>query len=143
DGQTTRVESRELVPGDVLVLNEGDAVAADARLVSCANLKVTEASLTGESEPVIKQTSVLPPETGLADRVNMVYKGTAVVSGVARAVVVHTGLATEMGQIARLLEDRKSTRLNSSHVKISYAVFCLKKKSMDGKRAGCAPCPSQ
>src|SRR5690606_22193094 len=103
-GQTTRVESRELVLGDVLVLNEGDAVAADARLVLCANLKVTEASLTGESEPVIKQTLVLPPETGLADRVNMVYKGTVVVSGVARAVVVHTGLATEMGQIARLLD---------------------------------------
>jgi P-type Ca2+ transporter type 2C len=103
-GQTVRVESRELVPGDILVLNEGDAVAADARLLSCANLKVSEASLTGESESVLKHTHPLPEPTPLADRVNMVYKGTAISSGVARAVVVRTGIETEMGHIARLLE---------------------------------------
>lgn len=106
-GQTVRVESRDVVPGDILVLNEGDSVSADARVVSSANLKVTEASLTGESEPVLKNAQVVAETTALADRVNMVFKGTAVSSGVARAIVVRTGLATEMGQIAKLLEQTR------------------------------------
>ncbi len=109
-GQVTRIESREVVPGDVLVLNEGDAIPADARLVHCANLKVNEASLTGESEPALKQTQSLPLDTPLADRLNLVFKGTAVASGVARAVVVHTGTATEVGHIARLLENTREER---------------------------------
>lgn len=104
DGHPKRVDARDIVPGDILVLNEGDAIGADARLVACANLEVMEASLTGESEPVRKHLNAEPRDAALADRVNMVYKGTAVSSGVARAVVTHIGLRTEVGRIAHLLE---------------------------------------
>ena len=103
DGIPLRVPTRELVPGDLLALGEGDTVAADARLLSAATLKVSEASLTGESEPVLKDARTLPGETALGDRLNMVHNGTAVAQGVGRAVVTGTGMATEMGQIADLL----------------------------------------
>ena len=104
DGAQRRVPAIEIVPGDVLILAEGDAVAADARLLSASSLRVAEASLTGESEPVQKQSARLDAPAALADRVNMVYKGTAVARGVGRAVVTATGMATEMGHIAGLLE---------------------------------------
>lgn len=107
DGQVSRIPARELVPGDVLVLAEGDAISADARLLSCANLRINEASLTGESEPVLKQLHPLPEVTPLADRTNLLYKGTSVASGVGRAVVTHIGVTTEMGRIARLLESTR------------------------------------
>ncbi len=103
DGQETRIPSAELVPGDILTLAEGDAVAADARLVEAATLMVAEASLTGESEAVTKRVDRLDGPAGLADRVNMVFSGTAVTRGRGRAVVVATGMATEMGRIAALL----------------------------------------
>src|SRR5690606_5932396 len=93
-----------LVKGDVLVLNEGDSVGADARLVRAINLRVAEASLTGESEPVNKRTAKLAGRVALADRDNMVFKGTAVTQGVGRAIVSATGMDTEMGKIARLLQ---------------------------------------
>ncbi|MBK8162970.1 MAG: HAD-IC family P-type ATPase [Gammaproteobacteria bacterium] len=102
DGAEQQVEAGELVPGDILLLAAGDAVGADARLVEAASLEAGEAALTGESLPVAKQTGALPEDTLLADRVNMVYSGTHVTSGRARAVVVATGLATEVGKIARL-----------------------------------------
>jgi P-type Ca2+ transporter type 2C len=104
DGQPTRVPADELVPGDVLVLAEGDTVSADARLLQAASLKVAEASLTGESEPVLKQTTPLAEPVALADRVNMVFKGTSVSQGVGRAVVTATGMGTQMGHIAGLLQ---------------------------------------
>ena len=104
DGQLRRVPSTELVRGDVLVLNEGDSVGADARLVRAASLRVQEASLTGESEAVLKDVARLPAATALGDRLNMVFKGTAVVQGSARAVVTATGMHTEMGAIAAMLE---------------------------------------
>ena len=104
-----RIVASEVVPGDILLLSEGDAVAADARLLSSANLAVAEASLTGESEPVLKQTGALPGPVALADRLNMVYKGTAVVQGTGRAVVTATGMATEMGKIAQLLAQTEET----------------------------------
>jgi Ca2+-transporting ATPase len=104
DGTPTRIDARDIVPGDILILNEGDAVAADARLVSSANLKVMEASLTGESEPVLKQVGEVPADAALAERANMVYKGTAISTGVGRAVVTHIGSATEVGHIAHLLD---------------------------------------
>jgi Ca2+-transporting ATPase len=103
DGEARHIPASEVVPGDILVLAEGDAVAADARLLSSANLKVAEASLTGESGAVLKQSATLPRAVALADRVNMVYKGTAVAHGVGRGVVTATGMATEMGHVARLL----------------------------------------
>jgi Ca2+-transporting ATPase len=103
NGHAQRVASAEIVPGDVLVLSEGDAVSADARLVEAASLMVAEASLTGESEAVLKDVSALDEPAGLGDRVNMVFSGTAVTRGRGLAVVTATGMATEMGNIARLL----------------------------------------
>ena len=104
DGQTQRVRSATLVRGDLLVLGEGDAVGADARLIQCASLRVQEASLTGESEAVLKDAATLQTLAPLGDRLNMVFKGTAVAQGTGRAVVTATGMATEMGGIARMLE---------------------------------------
>src|SRR6266545_5730617 len=81
DGQIRRVPADEVVPGDLLVLAEGDTVSADARLLQAASLKVAEASLTGESEAVLKQTGPLPEPVALADRLNMVFKGTSASQG--------------------------------------------------------------
>ena len=103
-GQEFVVEAREVVPGDVLVLDAGDAIAADARLLHGAALQIAEAALTGESVPVTKDLLPLAPDTPLADRRNMVYAGTHVTAGRARAVVVATGLKTEIGHIATLAE---------------------------------------
>jgi magnesium-transporting ATPase (P-type) len=104
DGEIDRVPSASLVRGDVIALSEGDSVGADARLVQAAALRVQEASLTGESEAVLKDPAALPGPTALGDRVNMVFKGTAVVQGTARAIVTATGMRTEMGSIAEMLE---------------------------------------
>jgi magnesium-transporting ATPase (P-type) len=105
DGEQVRLPATEVVPGDVLVLAEGDAVAADARLVRATGLTVSEASLTGESEPVLKDPATLPGPVPLAERADMVYRGTAVTQGSGRAVVTATGMATEMGHIAGLLHE--------------------------------------
>ena len=104
DGQVLRVPSAELVRGDLLVLGEGDAVGADARLVQAASLRVQEASLTGESEAVLKDAATLREPAALGDRLDMVFKGTAVVQGTGRAVITATGMETQMGSIARMLE---------------------------------------
>ncbi|MGD9892975.1 MAG: cation-translocating P-type ATPase [Dehalococcoidia bacterium] len=103
DSREERVTADDIVPGDILLLAEGDAVGADARLVEAASLMVAEASLTGESEAVLKDVASLAGPAGLGDRVNMVFKGTAVTRGRGRAVVTATGMATEMGNVARLL----------------------------------------
>ena len=103
-GQLQRIPSADLVRGDLLVLAEGDAVGADARLVEAAALHVQEAPLTGESEAVLKDTATLPEAVSLGDRLCMVYKGTAVVQGSAKALVTATGMDTEMGAIATLLD---------------------------------------
>ncbi len=110
DGHEQRVPSADIVPGDVLLLAEGDAVAADARLVAVSSLTVAEASLTGESEAVLKDVAALAAPTGIADRTNMVFNGTAVTRGRGRAVVTATGMNTEMGTIARLLGRTKAHR---------------------------------
>jgi len=104
DGRRVTVRSAELVRGDVLVLAEGDAVGADARLLSATALRVQESSLTGESEAVLKDAAVLAAPAPLGDRFDMVYKGTAVAQGVGRAAVVATGMNTQMGAIAQLLD---------------------------------------
>ena len=103
DGRMERIPAAEVVPGDILALAEGDAVAADGRLVEAASLTVAEASLTGESEAVLKDVGTIAEPVGLGDRVNMVFSGTAIVRGRGRAVVTATGMATEMGNVARLL----------------------------------------
>jgi Ca2+-transporting ATPase len=110
DGEVRRVPATDVVPGDVLVLAEGDAVAADARLVEARALKVAEASLTGESEPVLKDVATLPGEVALGDRLDMAWSGTAVASGRGRAVVTATGMGTEMGHVARLLGHTEEER---------------------------------
>ena len=104
DGRLKRIPSAQLVRGDLLVLAEGDAVGADARLVQAAALHVQEASLTGESEAVLKDAATLPGPAALGDRLDMVFKGTAVAQGTGRAVVTATGMATQMGAIAEMLD---------------------------------------
>ena len=104
DGEALRIPSRDLVRGDLLMLAEGDRIGADARLVRATALRVQEASLTGESAAVHKTTAPIPAEVALGDRTNMAYQGTAVAQGVGRALVTHTGMGTEMGRIAQMLE---------------------------------------
>ena len=104
DGRPQRVPSAELVLGDLLVLAEGDAVGADARLLQATTLRVQEAALTGESEAVLKNAATLTAPAALGDQLNMVFKGTAVAQGAGRAVVTATGMATQMGEVAALLE---------------------------------------
>ncbi len=103
DGARCIVPAAAVVPGDVLLLAEGDAVAADARLLSSTGLEVSEAALTGLSEPVLKDARTLPGPAALGDRADMVFKGTAVTRGAGRAVVTATGMATQTGQIAGLV----------------------------------------
>jgi Ca2+-transporting ATPase len=106
-GVVAVVPAADIVPGDVLVLEAGDLVAADARLVESASLAAIEKSLTGESEPAEKDARAIAPpppaDTPLAERRGMVYSGTAIATGTARAVVVATGMQTEMGRIAALI----------------------------------------
>lgn len=108
DGQQRTVRSEELVPGDVVILEAGDAVPADARILECASMKAEEAALTGESVPVNKTADALScgdqKEISLGDRKNMVYMGSTVVYGRGRAVVTGTGMNTEMGKIADALD---------------------------------------
>lgn len=103
-GQERIVRDCEIVPGDVIVLNEGDKIPADARILKSHTLRVDEASLTGESEPVTKQDGVVNGEqVPVGDRLNMVFKGSNITSGSGRAMVVATGVETEIGKIAQKL----------------------------------------
>ncbi|HET6667403.1 MAG TPA: cation-translocating P-type ATPase [Intrasporangium sp.] len=104
DGRLLTVAAHDLVRGDVLSLSEGDSVGADARLLSASALRLQESSLTGESTSTSKSAEPLDAPASLGDRRNMVYRGTAVVQGVGRAVVTSTGMDTEMGKIADLLD---------------------------------------
>ncbi len=103
DGRQVRVTAEELVPGDVMLLAEGDAIAADGRLLEAATLMVAEASLTGESEAVLKDVDPVGADAGVGDRLDMVFSGTAVTRGRGVAVVTATGMETEIGNVARLL----------------------------------------
>jgi Ca2+-transporting ATPase len=109
-GQELVVAARDVVPGDVLILSAGDAVSADARLMDGPALQIGEAALTGESLPVAKDVRPLGEDAPLADRRNMVYAGTHVTAGRARAAVVATGLATEIGRIATLAAGAEEPR---------------------------------
>ncbi len=100
-GKEVEALSKELVPGDVMALEVGDKIPADGRLIATSNLQVDESALTGESTPVVKKLGVLSPSSYVADRVNMVFSGTAVTYGRGRAVVTETGMSTEFGKIAR------------------------------------------
>ncbi len=108
DGHSAVVAATEIVPGDILMLEGGDLVAADARLIQVSVLRINEAPLTGESQAVGKFTDGLPSEAPLAERKNMVFLGTSVTGGTGRALVVNTGMETELGHIAKLLDAAES-----------------------------------
>jgi Ca2+-transporting ATPase len=110
DGVVVRICSEEVVPGDVLVLEAGDKVVADARVIESFGLQTYEAALTGESTPIAKTVNPLPPSTDLADRTNMVYSGTVVSSGKGKAVVLATGMSTVFGGIAREVAEIREER---------------------------------
>src|SRR5215831_7374622 len=110
-GQVEELESTKLVPGDVVLLEAGDVVPADGRIVTSATLEVQEAALTGESAPIPKDRGTLPEgETPLGDRTNLVFQNTQVTRGSAAVVVTATGVATEMGKIAGLVTATKRSR---------------------------------
>ncbi len=120
DGKILQIPGREVVPGDVVVLEAGDAVCADGRLLECASLKTAEAALTGESLPVEKLTDPIPGDAPLGDRKNMVFSGSFVTYGRGRFLVTSTGMDTEMGKIAALL---KSTSEKKTPLQVSLDQF--------------------
>ncbi len=104
DGKKIEISTAEIVPGDIITVEDGQRVPVDARIISSNNLEVNESSLTGESEPVRKKVGRLLKETVLAERTNMLYTGTIVTKGNAKAVVVDTGMRTQIGQIAKMVQ---------------------------------------
>jgi len=121
-GEKQEIAAREIVPGDLIVVEAGDFIPADARLISSTNLKVDESALTGESEPVEKQPLPLPDEEiAIGDRVNQIFMGTIATYGNGTAVVVATGMQTEIGRIAEMLEEvpREQTPLQRKLEEIS------------------------
>jgi Ca2+-transporting ATPase len=104
DGKEMQLETKEIVPGDIVLLYTGDKVPADARLIEAINMKTDEAPLTGESTPVNKDIKPLPGETVVSDRRNTVFTGTVVVYGRGKAVVTSTGMNTEFGKIAKMVQ---------------------------------------
>ncbi|OZG57403.1 haloacid dehalogenase [Bifidobacterium tissieri] len=107
DGQPVSIPTSEVVPGDIVLLAEGDTVAADGRLAATAALHIAEASLTGESVPVTKNPAMLAEAKALGDRTNMAFNGTSVTQGTGRLIVTATGMRTQVGKIARMLSDQK------------------------------------
>ncbi|NEG55656.1 HAD-IC family P-type ATPase [Bifidobacterium sp. SMA15] len=103
DGKVVRINTVDVVPGDIIVLAEGDSVSADGRLFAAASLRIAEASLTGESVPVGKKPDTLREAKALGDRANMIFNGTSVTQGTGRAIVTGTGMATQVGKIADML----------------------------------------
>ena len=110
DGRKTEISSEELVPGDILLLEAGDMVGADGRIVANHSLQVNESALTGESANVDKTAEQIDCEAPLADRINMVYSGSLVTYGRAEVLVTATGMETEMGKIAELMNATKEKK---------------------------------
>ncbi|MGM0632028.1 MAG: cation-translocating P-type ATPase [Pseudomonadota bacterium] len=109
EGSARKIAASEIVPGDIVLLDAGDLVPADLRLIETEHLKVNEAPLTGESVPVSKLTDVLAADTDLADRRNMLYKGTSIADGAAVGIVTATGSETELGRVSALAESAEGT----------------------------------
>ena len=105
DGERRSIAAAEVVPGDIILIEEGDTIPADARLIQSTALQTAEAALTGESLPVSKEVAPITGEVGLGDRDNMVFSGTAATYGRGKAVVVATGMQTQMGRIAGMLKE--------------------------------------
>ncbi|HRA67313.1 MAG TPA: cation-translocating P-type ATPase, partial [Caldilinea sp.] len=104
DGRQQQIDSHALTPGDILLVEEGNAISADGRLIGVTSLQMAEAALTGESQPVTKTTALIDGKAGLGDRTNMIFSGTVATFGRGRAVVIATGMNTEMGKIAGLMQ---------------------------------------
>src|SRR5215216_2460947 len=105
DGTRQSIPATALVPGDIIRVEEGDTIPADARLIKSTALQTAEAALTGESLPVSKDTQPIPEEAGIGDRTNMIFSGTAATYGRGKAVVTETGMQTQMGRIAGMLKE--------------------------------------
>jgi len=127
EGNEEVINAETLVPGDVLLIKPGIIIPADARLIESSDLKVDESALTGESIPVNKSIERIEEEVSLGDRKNMVYKGTSVTDGKGRAVVIGTGMNTEMGNISRLVEeaDKKEVPLNKKLEKLTKRLIFI------------------
>jgi Ca2+-transporting ATPase len=124
DGKEIKVPASEIVPGDIVLLYTGDKIPADARLVEAVNLKIDEAALTGESAPVNKNVAVCSEEIPLNDRRNMAFTGTVVVYGRGKAVVTSTGMGTEFGKIAKMVQmaEEEETPLEKRTQSIGKAI---------------------
>ena len=125
-GNQKIVDSEELVPGDIIILNPGDKVPADGRVIESQNLKLNEMVLTGEFLPSLKHSQVLPEDTILADRENMVYMGTVVEEGQGKAMVTETGSNTEIGKIAGMIKEKeKKTPLQKKIRKLGIEIALI------------------
>jgi len=128
DGEIQEIEAAKIIPGDVLILEEGDSIAADARLVEANNLAVIEAALTGESDAVDKdENEVYEEDIAMGDRLNVVYSGTAVTRGKGKAIVTATAMETEVGKITGLMNEDsdRTSPLDKELDKISRFVILL------------------
>ncbi len=110
DGNPKIIDSSELVPGDIFKLNAGNKVPADGRIIESHNLKINEMALTGEWLAAEKNPEIVPPETSLADRDNMVYMGTIVEAGIGKAIVTETGLRSQIGKVAEMVKETKEEK---------------------------------
>ena len=126
-GETKTIPAQELVPGDVVILEGGDIVTADLRLVEANKLQANESALTGESVPVSKNIDNIEKETPLADRTNMLFKGTAVTRGSGAGIVIKTGMATELGHISALVEkaEEEATPLEKRLDRLGHKLIWL------------------
>lgn len=133
NGKEMEIKAEELVPGDIILVEAGDKITADARLVESHNLQIIEAPLTGESAPSNKDVKILAAGTVLADRENIVYMGTNVVRGRGKAVVIETGVRTELGKIALMVKEageektplQKKLSKFSKWLAVFFSVLCL------------------
>lgn len=120
DGTPVSISHEQIVPGDVMLVSSGDKIPADARLIEVSNFSTIEASLTGESLPLAKQVAQLSESTPLAERKNMIYAGTVAASGNAKAIVTATGINTELGNIATMVQ---STEEEQTPLQVQLLVF--------------------
>lgn len=131
NNKVMKINSTEIVPGDILILREGDTIVADARVLESSGLKVNEAALTGESVAEEKVSDILRDSIPLADRINMLYQGTEIVAGNGKAIAVRTGMRTELGKISGLVQEVEAEKnpfkekLDSFAKKIGIFVLIL------------------
>jgi Ca2+-transporting ATPase len=126
-GEVIEIDAEALVPGDVVIIEGGDIITADLRILQESKLQADESALTGESLPVSKQADAVAGDTVLAERSNMLYKGTAITRGAGEAVVVSTGLDTELGAISSLVEeaDQEQTPLEERLDRLGYRLIAV------------------